>query len=62
MSGMSLDKDYLSVKKFAELVGMTVNTLRRYDNKGLFHPAKHGVEFKNKYRYYAPTQITTMCF
>jgi DNA-binding transcriptional MerR regulator len=55
-----LDKDYLSIKNFAELVGMTVNSLRRYDTKGIFHPAKHGVEFENKYRYYAPTQITTV--
>jgi DNA-binding transcriptional MerR regulator len=58
MSNKNLDRDYLSIKDFAELVGMTVNTLRRYDNKGIFHPAKHGIEFENKYRYYAPTQIT----
>jgi DNA-binding transcriptional MerR regulator len=60
MGDKNLSKDYLSVKDFAELVGMTVNTLRRYDNKGIFHPVKHGIEFENKYRYYAPTQITTV--
>jgi DNA-binding transcriptional MerR regulator len=60
MSDKTLDKDYLPIKKFADLVGMTVNTLRRYDNKSIFHPAKRGVEFENKYRYYAPTQITTV--
>jgi DNA-binding transcriptional MerR regulator len=60
MSDQTLDKDYLSIKEFAGFVGMSVNTLRYYDNKGIFHPAKHGVEFENKYRYYAPTQITTV--
>jgi DNA-binding transcriptional MerR regulator len=60
MSDKGLFKDYLSIKEFAELVGMTINVLRYYDNKGIFHPAKHGIEFENKYRYYAPTQITTV--
>jgi DNA-binding transcriptional MerR regulator len=60
MSNKNSDKDYLSVKEFAGLVGMSADTLRQYDNKGIFHPAKHGIEFENKYRYYAPTQITTV--
>ncbi|MDR1219881.1 MAG: MerR family transcriptional regulator, partial [Treponema sp.] len=44
MSDRTLDKDYLSIKEFAGFVGMPVNTLRYYDNEGIFHPAKHGVE------------------
>jgi DNA-binding transcriptional MerR regulator len=59
MGDKNLD-NYLSVKEFAWLVGMTADALRQYDNKGIFHPAKHGIEFENKYRYYAPTQITTV--
>ena len=54
------DKDFLTVKEFAELVGMTAESLRHYDRKGVFQPAKHGIEFENKYRYYSPTQITTV--
>ena|GEM_PF-2586538 len=60
MSKNNLNKDFLSIKKFAEIVGMTASALRHYDKKGIFHPAKHGVEFENKYRYYSPTQITTV--
>ena len=60
MSDKKFDKDSLSIKEFAEFVGMTVVTLRHYDKIGVFHPAKHGIDFKNKYRYYSPTQITTV--
>lgn len=60
MDNDSLDKNYLCIKEFAEFVGMTVSALRFYDNKGIFCPAKRGVEFENKYRYYSPTQITTV--
>jgi DNA-binding transcriptional MerR regulator len=49
----------LSTKEFAELVGMTIATLRFYDKKGLLLPAKRGVEFENNYRYYAAPQIIT---
>jgi hypothetical protein len=35
-------KDFLSIKEFADLVGMTVPTLRHYDNAGVFQPAKRG--------------------
>jgi DNA-binding transcriptional MerR regulator len=51
-------KDYLTIKEFAEYVGMSVSALRYYDNKNIFKPARHGMGIENKYRYYAPTQIT----
>ena len=54
------DNDFLPIKEFAALVGMSVATLRYYDKIGIFRPARRGVEFSNKYRYYSPTQITTI--
>ena len=60
MNDNNLDRDYLTIKEFSEIVGMTIETLRHYDKKGIFKPAKHGVDFENKYRYYTPTQITTI--
>jgi len=51
-------KKFLTIKEFEKLVGMSTAALRNYDRKGIFHPAKHGNEFDNNYRYYAPTQIT----
>jgi len=54
------DKNLLTVKEFARLAGMTAESLRHYDRKGIFQPAKHGIEFENKYRCYDPTQITTV--
>ena len=60
MNNESLNKDFLSIKEFAGFIGMTTSALRHYDNKSVFTPAKHGIEFENKYRYYSPTQITTV--
>jgi DNA-binding transcriptional MerR regulator len=60
MSKDDLGQDVLSIKEFAELVGMTIPALRHYDKMGVFPPAQRGVEFENQYRYYAPTQITTV--
>jgi DNA-binding transcriptional MerR regulator len=51
-------KDFLSIGEFADFAGITIPALRHYDNIGVFQPAKHGIELKNKYRYYSPTQIT----
>ncbi len=51
---------FLTIKEFADLVGFTVKALRYYDKKGIFHPAKHGIEFENKYRYYSAPQIITV--
>lgn len=53
-------KDFMSIKEFAGFVNMTVSALRHYDSKNVFRPAKRGIEFENKYRYYSPTQITTV--
>ena len=52
--------EFLTIKEFAGFVGINEQMLRHYDNKGIFFPAKHGIEFENKYRYYSPTQITTI--
>ena len=60
MNDNSLDKEFLSIKEFAELVGISIDTLRHYDKKDLFRPAKRGIDFENKYQYYTPTQITTI--
>ena len=60
MNNKNINKDYLTIKEFAGFVGMTITTLRHYDNTGVFFPARRGVEFENKYRYYSPTQITTI--
>lgn len=58
MNDKDLNKDYLTIKEFAALVSTTPEALRYYDRQGVFKPAMHGIEFENKYRYYAPTQIT----
>lgn len=60
MSNKNKDGDYLSIKDFADFVGMTVSALRYYDRKGVFIPAKIGKEFENNYRYYSPLQIITV--
>jgi len=60
MSKESLSKEFLTIKEFAGFVGMTVAALRHYDKIGVFLPAKHGIDFENKYRYYSPSQITTI--
>ena len=60
MNKKEIGNDFLSIKEFAGFVGMTISALRHYDNTGVFHPAKHGIEFENKYRYYSPAQITVV--
>ena len=60
MNDNILIKNLLTINEFSKIVGMTIDTLRHYDKKGVFKPAKHGVDFENNYRYYAPTQITTI--
>ena len=58
MNVKDFDGDYLTVTEFAEIVGISAETLRHYDRKGVFHPiTRGGDEFQNKYRYYAPTQF-----
>jgi len=51
---------FLTIKEFAKYVGMPISTLRYYDDKDIFIPSKRGIEFENDYRYYSPTQITTI--
>ncbi len=58
MTKQCINKEHYTIKEFAELAGMTTRVLRHYDKIGIFHPDKHGVEFENNYRYYAPQQIT----
>ncbi|MDR1185135.1 MAG: MerR family transcriptional regulator, partial [Coriobacteriales bacterium] len=53
-------KNHLSIGEFARIVGITPNSLRVYDNKGIFSPAMRGNGLENDYRYYAPMQITTI--
>jgi DNA-binding transcriptional MerR regulator len=60
MSDKDFKGDFLTVKEFSKFVGMPVSTLHYYDSEGVFCPAKHGVTFKNKYRFYSPMQITTI--
>jgi len=57
MKKIYINKDYLSINEFAKFVGMTAVALRHYDKTGVFVPAKRGVDFENKYRFYSPTQI-----
>jgi len=59
MKNNSPNKEYLTIKKFASHVGMTIAALRHYEKTGIFLPAKHGEVFGNNYRYYAPFQIIT---
>jgi DNA-binding transcriptional MerR regulator len=56
---MQLDR-YLTIGEFAKIVGITPDSLRVYDAKGIFTPASRGRGQGNDYRYYAPTQITTV--
>jgi DNA-binding transcriptional MerR regulator len=60
MNTKNLDREFLTIKEFADFVGMTVPALRHYDKLGIFVPAKHGNELENNYRYYSPTQITAV--
>ena len=53
-------KDFLSINEFAKIVGMSIGTLRYYDNEDIFRPAKRGEGAKDKFRYYSPTQIKTV--
>jgi DNA-binding transcriptional MerR regulator len=53
-------EEYLSIGEFARIVGITRDSLRIYDNKGIFSPAVRGNGLENDYRYYAPMQITTI--
>jgi len=53
-------RDYISIKDFADIVGISTNALRYYDKEGIFHPATRGTGEKCKHRLYEPTQITAV--
>lgn len=56
----ALEKDFLTIREFSEIVGMSASALRHYDDKNIFQPAKHGDGNMHKHRYYSPTQITAI--
>jgi DNA-binding transcriptional MerR regulator len=60
MRNFDPEKDFMTISEFATIVGMTVDTLRHYDRKGVFLPAKVETKGTNDCRYYSPTQITTI--
>ena len=53
-------KDFLSIREFSKLSGITITTLRFWDDIGLFSPHKRNPE--NNYRYYTPDQIISVNF
>ena len=57
MKQNSPDAGLLTIGEFADIAGMSADTLRHYDKKDVLHPEKRGEGFHNNYRYYAPTQI-----
>jgi DNA-binding transcriptional MerR regulator len=60
MHEKNMDFKALTIGDFAELVGLTVPTLRYYDNIGIFQADQHGINLKNHYRYYSSDQITAV--
>lgn len=50
------DKYYMKIKEFSNLTGIKSQTLRYYDQIGLFSPEYRG---ENSYRYYTSNQLTT---
>jgi len=55
-----MGEPYLSIKKFSERSGVSVPTLQRYDNEGIFVPAIRGSGSEGKHRLYDPMQLTTI--
>ena len=51
------ESNLMSIGEFAKLVGINITTLRHYDIKDAFNPAKYGYGINNKYRFYSPTQV-----
>jgi len=54
MSNKCIDKDYFTIKEFADLVGVPETILRHYDNNGYFPAAKRGNGNNSNYRNYHP--------
>jgi len=56
MESIELDDDYLGISEFSRIVDLTTDTLRHYDNIGVFRAAKRIGH--NGYRLYSAIQIT----
>ena len=56
MSDINYDGDFLGISEFAKIVDITAETLRHYDNTGVFRAAKRTKH--NGYRLYSAMQIT----
>ncbi|MBC5998208.1 MerR family transcriptional regulator [Romboutsia ilealis] len=50
------DRYYMTIKEFSNITGIKSQTLRYYDQIGLFSPEHRG---ENGYRYYTRNQLTT---
>jgi hypothetical protein len=50
--GEEIDRTQLQIGEFAELVGLSVPQLRRYDRLRLLEPATRSAD--SRYRYYSP--------
>jgi len=59
MTKNDVSEGYLCIKEFSLSSGIPESTLKHYDDKGIFVPAARGEGPQNKYRYYAPIQLTT---
>lgn len=51
-------KNYLTISKFARLRDVNINSLLYYEKLGILLPAY--IDPKNKYRYYAPEQLSVL--
>jgi DNA-binding transcriptional MerR regulator len=60
MDQIVIENNYIPIKEFADLVGMTPSALRHYHKKGIFLPAKIGDKISTSNRYYSTQQITTV--
>jgi len=62
MHEINLGSEYFTINQFAKFTGITAESLRHYDNEGIFKPAAYGEGAKEKHRLYSPLQITTVKF
>lgn len=50
-------KEYMTVKKAADFLGVTVMTLHRWDAKGKLKASRHPI---NHYRLYKPSELKAL--
>ena len=50
--------DYFTIREFAKLRNININSLRYYEKKGLLKPA--WIDEKTRYRYYSAEQLSTL--